>query len=238
MQDQPRLHLEGLEAGGAAELSENQAHYLGHVLRRTPGDEVRVFNASDGEWLARIESLPRRGAGRLALVRRLRAPAPEAGPVLLFAPVKRDATDLIVRMGTELGVSALWPVLTARTNAARVRTDRLVAIALEAAEQCERLSVPEVRAPRGLAEVLSDWPTDRVLCAAIERQGATAGARGDAVLIGPEGGFTRLELDALRARPFVTPISLGSRILRAETAAVVALACLQLVREQWGAMTP
>ena len=238
MQDQPRLYLEGLVDGPAAELREGQAHYLGHVLRRVPGDEVRAFNASDGEWLARIESLPRRGAGRLTLVRRLRAPMPEPGPILLFAPVKRDATDLIVRMATELGVAALWPVLTARTNAARVRLDRLVAIAIEAAEQCERLSVPEVAAPRGLAAVLADWPADRKLCVAIERREVSAAARGDAVLIGPEGGFTPAELDALRARPFVTPISLGSRILRAETAAVAALVCLQGLREQWGAATP
>ncbi|WP_428395539.1 16S rRNA (uracil(1498)-N(3))-methyltransferase [Lichenicoccus sp.] len=238
MQDQPRLHIEGLAASGVAELSEDQVHYLGHVLRRAPGDEVKAFNASDGEWLARIDSLPRRGVGRLALVRQLRAPAPEAGPILLFAPVKRDATELIVRMATELGVVALWPVLTARTNAARVRIDRLAAIAVEAAEQCERLSVPEVAAPRGLARVLSDWPADRTLCVAIERAEGGGAARGDAVLIGPEGGFTPAELDVLHGHPFVTPISLGSRILRAETAAVAALVCLQGAREQWGATTP
>jgi 16S rRNA (uracil1498-N3)-methyltransferase len=208
---------------------------------------VRLFNARDGEWQATIQSLHKRGHGQFAVAARLRPPEREDGPVLLFAPVKRDATDLVARMATELGVSALWPVLTERTNTARINTHRLSVIAVEAAEQCERLSVPLVAEPRRLGQVLSEWQPERTLYAAVERLAGAPRSERDsaspdrgpapgpaALLIGPEGGFTSLELDALRARPFVTLISLGSRILRAETAATAGLACLQAARERWG----
>ncbi len=246
MQDQPRLYVDPalatLRVDELLPMREDHAHYLGRVLRRGPGDGVRLFNARDGEWQAAIESLPRREPGRFRLTALLRPPAPEAGPLLLFAPVKRDATDLVVRMATELGVSELRPVLTERTNTARVNVDRLRAIAIEAAEQCERLGVPAIAAPQRLAWVLSEWPQDRTLHAAIERLPSaqrpvdpiSAEAPAGALLIGPEGGFTPLELDALRGRPFVTAISLGPRILRAETAAVAGLSCLQAARERWG----
>ena len=248
MQDQPRLYadpdLMALRADATLPMREDQAHYLGRVLRCGPGDGVRLFNARDGEWQAGIESLPKRGDGVFRVTARLRPPAAETGPLLLFAPVKRDATDLVVRMATELGASGLWPVLTERTNSARVNTDRLRAIAIEAAEQCERLSVPAIAEPRRLAWVLSEWPPERILHAAIERlRGVGRSPVPDevshegwagALLIGPEGGFTPLELDVLRGRPFVTVLSLGSRILRADTAAAAGLSCLQAAREQWG----
>ncbi len=241
MADQPRLYVDPdaaeLQAGVTLPMREAQAHYLGTVLRRAAGDGVRLFNARDGEWQADIESLRRRG-GELLIRTRLRPAAAETGPLLLFAPVKRDATDLVVRMATELGVSGLRPVMTARTNAARVNLDRLQAIAIEAAEQCERLSVPTIAAACRLDALLSQWPEATGLAAAIERMPAEPGPPGRlvpaALLIGPEGGFTPLELDALHGRPFVTLISLGPRILRAETAAVAGLVCLQSVRERWG----
>lgn len=241
MQDQPRLYVDPalatLEAGAALPMREDQAHYLGNVLRRGVGDGVRLFNARDGEWQAVIESLHKRGRGGLRIGTLARAPAHEAGPLLLFAPVKRDATDLVVRMATELGVSGLQPVLTGRTNTTRVNVDRLRAIAIEAAEQCERMSVPSVADPKRLDDLLAAWPADRRLGAAIERLSGDARARdtapADALLIGPEGGFTASELDGLRACPFVTLLSLGPRILRAETAAIAGLACLQAAREQW-----
>jgi 16S rRNA (uracil1498-N3)-methyltransferase len=246
MQDQPRLYadpaLSSLQAGLVLPMREDQAHYLGTVLRRGPGDGVRLFNARDGEWQAVIEGLQRRGSGRFVVDTQLRPPETENGPILLFAPVKRDATDLVARMATELGASALLPVLTERTNTARINTHRLTAIAIEAAEQCERLSVPGVAEPRRLAQVLSEWQPGRRLYAAVERLARDAGtvrmaadeASADALLIGPEGGFTPAELDVLSARPFVTLISLGSRILKAETAAAAGLACLQAARERWG----
>jgi 16S rRNA (uracil1498-N3)-methyltransferase len=160
----------------------------------------------------------------------LRAQAAEPDLWLIFALLKRDATDLVVQKATELGVSALWPVLTARTGAQRVNLTRLHAIALEAAEQSERLTVPAIHEPRPLTVLLRSWPADRRLFVAAERSAAppiVATAELTALLVGPEGGFSAAELDALRERPLVTLVNLGPRILRAETAAIAGLARLQ-----------
>lgn len=232
----PRLFLspELLEApapGTTCPMAADQARYLGTVLRRGEGDMVRLFNARDGEWLARIAAV-RRDRGTFTLVERLRQPAEEPGCVLAFALLKRDATDLVMRMGTELGVSRFVPLITERTVGQRVNGDRLEAIAREAAEQCERLTVPEVAAPVRLPDFLGNWPAAQSLFMAVERlegpdaqQEAFVGARaGDGILIGPEGGFSETELDAARGRLFVTPITLGDRVLRAETAVAAALA--------------
>ena len=162
MQDQPRLHVDPdtalLQDDATVPMREDQAHYLGVVLRRGPGDGVRLFNGRDGEWEAVIEHLHKRGRGSFRLRSRVRPPVSEDGPVLLFAPLKRDATDLVVRMATELGVRAIRPVLTERTNASRVNLDRLRAIATEAAEQCERLTIPDIVEPVRLPDLLGEWP--------------------------------------------------------------------------------
>lgn len=226
----PRLFVDAPLAADAEILGHpGQAHYLAHVLRRGPGDPVVLFNGRDGEWQARIVGV-RRDPARFAVETRLRAQQAESDLWLAFAPLKRDATDLVAQKATELGAAALLPVLTARTNATRINRERLIAIAIEAAEQSERLTVPEIHPPQPLAQLLTHWPPERPLFAAAERSEAplpppAAGPAG--LLVGPEGGFSPAELDDLRKCPFVTLVSLGPRILRAETACLAGLALLQ-----------
>jgi len=225
-----RLHVQGpLEAGAVAATDAEQAHYLAHVMRCAVGTRVILFNGCDGEWAASIARL-RRGEAELAVETCLRPQ--QAGPDLwlAFSLLKRNATDFLVQKATELGAARLVPVLTARSGAERINADRLARIAREAAEQCERLDLPDIAAPAPLPAVLAAWPPDRTLHAAIERERAPPlrPASGPAaLLVGPEGGFAPAELDALRAHPFVLPVSLGPLILRAETAAIVGLARLQ-----------
>lgn len=225
-----RLHVEAdLTRGVSIEATEGQAHYLGGVMRRSVGDAVRLFNGKDGEWEARIIVLSR-GKARFEPVALARPQANDADLWLAFAVLKRDSTDLVVQKATELGVSALLPVFTERTNATRVNLDRLRAIGVEAAEQSERLTIPTLHSARPLHEVLADWPAERALFVALERAAARplTGATGPAgLLIGPEGGFGPRDHALLDRCPAVRPISLGPRILRAETAAIVGLALLQ-----------
>jgi len=218
-----------LAAGAQIAATAAQAHHLGAVMRRAIGDPVILFNGTDGEWAARIVAL-RRGAASFTANENLRPQAPEPDFWLVFALLKRDATDLVVQKATELGVAALHPVLTARTNAQRVNLARFHAIATEAAEQSERLTVPTIHEPRPLAVLLQSWPAGRRLVVAAERTEAppiVPTREPAALLIGPEGGFAPAELDALRQHPLVTLMSLGPRILRAETAAIAGLARLQ-----------
>jgi 16S rRNA (uracil1498-N3)-methyltransferase len=226
-----RLFVEAaLTEGAAVALGPDQAHRLGAVLRARPGEMLRLFNGRNGEWQARLTEL-RRGAARCIAERQLRPQATEPDLWLAFALLKRAPTDLLVQKATELGAAALLPVTTERTNPERVNRDRLRAIAIEAAEQSERLTIPAIHQPRPLAALLADWPADRMLVAAVERAAAppVAPARGRpaGLLVGPEGGWTQAELDALARHPFVVAASLGPRILRAETAAIVGLALLQ-----------
>jgi 16S rRNA (uracil1498-N3)-methyltransferase len=227
-----------LFADAEVTATQAQAHYLATVMRRAIGETVLLFNGADGEWEARIMTL-RRDRALLRSERQVRPQVAEPDIWLLFAPLKRDSTDLVVQKATELGASAILPVLTERTNSARLNLGRLQAIAVEAAEQCERLALPRIEAAERLPAVLADWPDDRALVAALERSDAP-GVRPShgpaALLVGPEGGFTEPELDALRRHPLVVPASLGPRILRAETAVIVGLALLQapLLQEAGG----
>lgn len=237
----PRLFLddalaEGAEVSGTAA----QAHHLGTVLRRAAGDAVAVFNARDGEYAARIAHL-RKDRCSFALDARRRAPAPEPDLRLVVAALKRDALDWVVEKATELGVSTIHPVTTRRTVVDRVNVERLAAIARGAAEQCERLSVPAIAAPLPLHAALDAWDGAPLLVAA-ERRGATPVRAAAATLrlpcgwlVGPEGGFDPAELDDTCRRAFVTPVALGPRILRAETAAVAGLAVLQALAGDWTA---
>jgi 16S rRNA (uracil1498-N3)-methyltransferase len=225
-----RLYIDApLTAGLTVEATAAQAHHLATVMRRASGDRLRLFNGRDGEFAARIGALGRDKAS-LRVEDRLRPQNPEPDLWLAFALLKRDATDLVVQKATELGAAALLPVITERTIAIRVNEARLAAIAIEAAAQCERLTLPRLHAPRRLTAVLGDWQPARRLFAAAERAAAPGirAAHGPAaLLVGPEGGFTPAELDALQAHPFVTLVSLGPRILRAETACIAGLALLQ-----------
>jgi len=238
----PRLFVAAdLAAGADIPLVEGQAHYLRAVMRRSVGDGLSLFNGRDGEWRAVLSELgKRRAVARAEALLRPQAVEPDLW--LVFAPLKRTATGLIAQKATEMGVSVLLPVFTARTDAQRVNTDRLSAIAMEAAEQCERLSVPSVAAPRPLDALLGDWPADRrlILCdetgqgpPAAEAFGTLEPGRPAALMIGPEGGFAKGELDGLRKLEFVTSVTLGPRILRAETAAVAVLALWQSALGDW-----
>ena len=226
-----------LAKDAAVELGQEQAHYLKNVMRLKEGDAVALFNGSDGEFRARIESFGKRAAS-LLVEEQLRAQSAEPDLWLVFAPIKRARIDYLVEKATELGASALVPVITRHTHVERLNLDRLRAHAIEAAEQSERLTVPHIEEPRALDDVLADWDASRriMLCdesgTAPPAAAALAGesAKAWAVLIGPEGGFAETELDALRKLPFVSAVSLGPRILRADTAALAGLAVLQALR--------
>lgn len=226
----PRLYVPASEIafaeGVTVPLLPGQAHYLGNVMRQGVGSAVRVFNEHDGEWTAEIAAL-KKDKGSVLLHRCERAPAPTEGVELLFAPLKRDATELVIRMGTELGVTRFRPVVTERTNTHRLNLERLAVIATEAAEQCERLDVPEILPPESLRIVLADWPKDRPLFAALERRpGEDATVQAAALLIGPEGGFSDGEVELLRRHVAVHALSLGPLVLRAETAVCAGLSRL------------
>ena len=223
-----------LSAGTPVPLSKEHAHYLGRVMRRQVGDPLILFNGRDGEWQARIDGLGKSaGEAILEECRRPQTPSPDLW--LAFAPVKKAQTDFIVQKATELGVSRLIPVMTERTQSERVRTDRLLATAIEASEQCERLDVPEVLEPVRLDRWASDWAGERPLYVCAEAGKAPplrdvlaqTAVQAGAFVTGPEGGFSTGELDFLRAQKHVFPVSLGPRILRAETAALAALAIWQ-----------
>jgi 16S rRNA (uracil1498-N3)-methyltransferase len=217
-----------LHAGALVPATPAQAHHMGTVMRRAAGESVRLFNGVDGEWQA-VYRPEGRGKAVLEVVAQTRVQAPEPDVWLAFAPLKRDATDLVVQKATELGVSAILPVLTRRTIAQRVNLERLAAIATEAAEQCERLTVPRLAEPVSLPALLAGWPVGRVLVAAVERAAAPPirAQQGAGLLVGPEGGYAPEELELLTRHPFVHTASLGPCVLRAETACIVGLALLQ-----------
>lgn len=221
-------------------LDQNQAHYLNNVMRLSLGDEVHVFNGQDGEWSGELTEAHKKKAC-LRLQHQIRGQLDEPDVVLAFAPIKKQRLDFLIEKATELGVSRLIPVMTRRTNSARVRYDRLCAQVIEASEQCERLNIPHLEDAVDLPGLIKNWPDDRKLFVMNERGGAqpilTAlqdhKSSKAAFLVGPEGGFDPSELDLLEKLPFVVPISAGPRILRAETAALSALSCWQSVCGDW-----
>lgn len=236
-----RLFVTGaLSEGGRVLLEADQAHYLFTVMRLGVGAWVAVFNGRDGEWLAEVVEAGRRG-GVLAVVS---AGQPQRRPPdvwLCFAPIKKARTDFIVEKAAELGAARILPVFTRLTNSERLRADRLRAHAVEAAEQCGETYVPEVAEPVRLGALLDGWdPARRIMFCDESREAApaaaalaAAGPGPWAVLTGPEGGFAPEEAARLRVMPGVLPVTLGPRVLRADTAACAALTLWQSVLGDW-----
>ncbi|MCR8547660.1 16S rRNA (uracil(1498)-N(3))-methyltransferase [Salipiger sp. P9] len=234
-----RLFVEHpLGAGQPVPLTREQAHYLFSVMRLGAGDAVALFNGADGEWHAEISEAGKRG-GMALCDTQTRAQTMPPDLWLLFAPIKKARTDFIVEKAVELGVSRILPVQTQFTNSERIRQDRLQAHALEAAEQCGACFVPEVAELVRLDRLLAEWPGERGLlfCDEAEagsRSSALAGVLAPAaILVGPEGGFSDAERTRLRAMAQTRVIALGPRILRADTAAVAALALWQAENGDW-----
>jgi 16S rRNA (uracil1498-N3)-methyltransferase len=236
---------EGLKKDESITLRGMQCHYLVHVMRTKAGDRIALFNGEDGEWQACVDRVGKNDCS-LDVEDNLRPQGPEIGPWLAFAPLKKTRTQFVVEKATELGASRLWPVFTGRTTTDRVNLQRLRAHAIEAAEQCDRLTVPIVSEPSILGDLAAAWPDDRELLVmdcgghgrplldamtAIGTRVAEGRQQPPGLLVGPEGGFAKTELDDLAALPFATAVALGPRILRAETAALSALACWQAVVE-------
>lgn len=236
-----RLYVtDPLAAGELVSLRPEQVHYLRNVLRLSPGVEVAMFNGTDGEWQGRIHQLSK-DFGDVKVETQIRPQRTAPDVWLLFAPIKRQGIDLVAEKASELGAAQIWPVITRHTDVARVNTERLTANAIEAAEQSERLCVPTVHEPQELAHILAKWPPDRklIVCAEAGPARPIAQALSDlvaqncAILIGPEGGFAKSELETLLALPFVVPVRLGPRVLRAETASFAALSCWQAICGDW-----
>jgi 16S rRNA (uracil1498-N3)-methyltransferase len=233
----PRLYVEQPLAEGTVLMLEGpQANYLSAVLRLGPGAQVKLFDDRTGEWLAEITDAGKKRV-TLRIVQHLREREPVPDLWLLFAPIKRGRIDWIAEKATELGVARLVPVITHRTIVDRTNSDRLLAHMIEAAEQCERTALPELAEPHKLDSLLKNWPAERTLLFADEGGGepmAQAVAPGPAaIVIGPEGGFTDDERTAIRGLPQARPVSLGPRILRADTAAVAAISLWMASAGDW-----
>lgn len=235
----PRLYVDHpLAAGQRVPLDAAQAHYLFGVMRLTAGDPVLVFNGRDGEYRTQVAQAGKR-SGELLCQDQSRPLQMPPDLWLLFAPIKKARTDFIVEKAAEMGAARIMPVRTEFTNSERIRQDRLQAHAVEAAEQCGGTYVPQVDDLASLDQVMADWPQDRGLVFCDETMVGAAQTlhtqtRGKwAILIGPEGGFSEAERTRLRAMPTTRAISLGPRILRADTAAVAALALWQAHLGDW-----
>ena len=242
--NKPKIRLfvpQAFVAGGQLLLEEGQSHYLANVMRAQPGDAVAVFNGQDGQWLADVAGV-RKKSVTLNLVEQMAPQRASPDLWLAFAPIKHHM-ERMVEKAVELGASALLPVVTQHAVVRSVNTDKLMAHAIEAAEQCERHDVPRIEPYRDIAALLASWPADRVLLHADETGGGKnlrellpqlAGKK-YGVLIGPEGGFSADERRMIGALQSAKAFGMGPRILRADTAAIAALACVQCYAGDWDA---
>ncbi|MEN8722770.1 MAG: 16S rRNA (uracil(1498)-N(3))-methyltransferase [Alphaproteobacteria bacterium] len=236
-----RLYIDlPLREGVAVSLTKDQAHYLGTVMRQSVGDHVLLFNGADGEWAAHLDDLTRKG-GTATPIEQTKPQDARPDIWLLFAPIKRARFDMVVEKATELGVARIAPVLTRYAGHDRVKQARMHAIAVEAAEQCGGNSLPVIEEPVKLDALLASWPQDRPLYFCDERRGAQPfqmvlsahKTNKGALLIGPEGGFSPEEQAMLDDHPTALAVTLGPRILRAETACLSALTIWQTAHGDW-----
>ncbi len=236
-----RIYVESdLSLQGSIELLEGDFHYLIHVMRKQTGQELVVFNGRDGEWLGRIDAISKRSL-TVELTLKLRGQGTQTDIWVVFAPPRGGRLETIIEKTTELGVSRLLPVLTKRSVVDKINLEKCHLQAKEAAEQCERLSVPDIAPLTSLDLLLAQWDPSRLLLVCDET------GRGDminsilhdskgkpaALLIGPEGGFAEEELQKLSLAPFVRRVTMGPRILRVDTAAIAALVCWQACIGDW-----
>lgn len=240
-----RLFIENdLRQDAHIDLSREQSHYLANVMRRKVGDTACLFNGRDGEWTATISAVGKKSVS-LNVTAQSRTQQAEPDLWFVFAPIKKARLDFIAQKATELGVSNLTPVITRRTIVDRVNTDRMKANAIEAAEQCERLTIPDIDEPVKLEQLLANWPEDRhIMFCDEELSGEPAhtalqaacdkSAPGPwAILIGPEGGFDDKERQLIKVKPNSVTVSLGPRVLRADTAAMAAISIWQSALGDW-----
>lgn len=240
-----RLYVEcPIKKGEYIHLDRDQTHYLARVMRKKTGDQILLFNGKDGEWESEITGLER---NQTTLMPQLQTRQQKAEPDLwlVFAPIKRARLDFIAQKATELGVSDICPVITQYTNVDRVKSERLAANAIEAAEQCERLKVPTIHPVCSLQDLLENWPEERhILFCSEDLSGPgpektladlspTIKKSPWAIFIGPEGGFSPSERHLIKAFPHTVTMSLGPRILRADTAAIAALSLWQAMLGDW-----
>jgi len=243
MAQEIRLHIDSeIIEGGELTLSAPKSHYLANVMRVKTGDKISVFNGKDGQWSAEITTVDKKSVS-ISPLTKIRPQASSPDLWLAFAPLK-NKTEIVVEKATELGVSRILPVITRHAVVRSVNMEKLTAHATEAAEQCERLDIPEIATYKDLSFLLGDWKKDRVLLYGDESGGGKPLAAILAempqnskigILIGAEGGFAEDELNMLRVCDFARPFGMGARILRADTAAVAALACVQSQLGDWDA---
>jgi 16S rRNA (uracil1498-N3)-methyltransferase len=241
-QEKPKVRLfvpQRFIVGDNLTLSENQSHYAANVMRLNVGDALLVFNGEDGEWQANIDAIGKKKV-TIELKQQTRKQTAAADLWLVFAPIK-NKTELVVEKAVELGVSKILPVLTRRSVVKSVNQEKLEINAIEAAEQCERIDVPPIENLQELPHLLAKWPSNRELLYADESGDgtpfkqlvSTLSASPRAVLIGPEGGFSPEEQRLLKSKSFVKSFTMGPRILRADTASIAALACVQAWLGDW-----
>ena len=217
-----------------------QAHYLLNVLRLTKGDEIKLFDGKNGEFIGQICDVSKKSCS-VKILQKTREMQICPDIWLLFAPVKKDKTDFIIAGATELGVAKIWPTITRFTLSEKVKKERYEAQVIEAAEQCRRLDIPQIEEPQSLEKILQNWPHERILYfmdetgngADIQTVFQSQTKSSAAILVGPEGGFAEDELHLLRQKAFAKGVSMGKRILRAETAVISALSCWQAICGDW-----